>query len=212
MTEDARARLTVALEDTESSARLQAALAAGTYPRPEYLEPLVRRCAVEPDFSVREMLTWALIRLDADLTVPRLMFEAGSDLSQARSQALHTLSKIGDARAWSLITPDLLRDDDAEVARTAWRLAAGLAPEAEREWLARELAGQLGRGDASLQRSLSRALAVLGADAVPAVEAVAGDRDRGVRIHALATRRLLDDPEAQFDGLLEDARREVAAP
>lgn len=210
MNDDARRRLTAALEATDASARLDAALAAGTYPRPEYLEPLVRRCAVEPDFPVREMLTWALIRLDPETTVPRLLFEVGADEPQARSQALHTLSKIGDARAWSLVTPELLSDPAPEVARTAWRLAVGVVPDGERGRLAAELARQLGRGDAALQRSLSRALAELGDDARQAVAAALAHEDAVVRAHALATDRLLDDPEATFDGLLEDARREIA--
>jgi Ni2+-binding GTPase involved in maturation of urease and hydrogenase len=35
---------------------------------------------------------------------------------------LHTLSKIGDKRAWAWITRDMLHDTDDEVARTAWRV------------------------------------------------------------------------------------------
>src|SRR5262249_24812062 len=54
----------------------------------------VARCAIEPNFYVRDMLTWALTHLSSGITVPRLLVELRSDRAQARSQALHMLSKI----------------------------------------------------------------------------------------------------------------------
>jgi HEAT repeat protein len=116
-TEHTNTQLTEALVASASSTRLKAALAIGTKPDPGLLEVLVARCGVEPDFYVRDMLTWALTRLPPDLTVPRLLAELDSDVSQSRSQALHTLSKIGDVRAWPAMTSALLHDRDDEVAR-----------------------------------------------------------------------------------------------
>lgn len=84
------------LEHSSSSVRLRAALAVGTSPDPRCVDTLVGHCATEPDFSVREMLTWALTRHPAAVTVPALVGELRSEHGQARSQALHTLSKIGD--------------------------------------------------------------------------------------------------------------------
>ncbi len=115
------ARILRGLAHGDASVRLRAALAAGTTPDPQLIDKLVERCAVEPDFSVREMLTWALTRHPAALTVPGLVAELRSETAQARSQALHTLSKIGDRRAWPAITRALLTDTDDEVARSAWR-------------------------------------------------------------------------------------------
>ena len=109
--------LLAALAADDASTRLRAAMAAGSNPHPGYAEELIRRCAVEPDFFVRDMLTWALTRLPADLTVPGLVTELGSASPQARAQALHTLSKIGDRSAWTSITLALLHDTDDEVAR-----------------------------------------------------------------------------------------------
>lgn len=126
-TESARALRGLAHGDP--SVRLRAALAIGTTPDPRCVDALVARCAVEPDFPVREMLTWALTRHSAVLTVPRLVAELRATRAQARSQALHTLSKIGDRSAWPAITRALLTDADDEVARSAWRAAVALVPE-----------------------------------------------------------------------------------
>ena len=69
------ARLRAALQAESSSARLHSALVAGTNPDPRFIEILVNRCAVEPDFFVRDMLTWALTRHSSSQTVPRLLDE-----------------------------------------------------------------------------------------------------------------------------------------
>ncbi|MFF2352291.1 HEAT repeat domain-containing protein [Kitasatospora sp. NPDC058115] len=199
-----------ALAHADASVRLQAALAVGTAPDPAFVGGLVERCAVEPEFSVREMLTWALTRHAPSVTVPRLVGELRSDRARARGQALHTLSKIGDRRAWPAITPALLADADDEVARTAWRTAVVLAPACERPRLAVELAKHLGRGDRATQLSLSRALIALGEAVRPALEAATTAPDPRVRTHALATEQLWQDPEAGFELAIEEAKRVVA--
>ncbi|GAA4973929.1 HEAT repeat domain-containing protein [Actinoplanes utahensis] len=200
-----------ALGAADASVRLRAVLAVGTDADPGLVDALVTRCAVEPDFFVRDMLTWALTRLPAAVTVPRLVVETRSEVARARAQALHTLSKIGDRGAWAAVTPVLLRDDDDEVARTAWRAAVALVPDGERVVLAEELGSQLGRGDRRMRLSLSRALAGLGAEVVEPVVAVAlGSADPVVRAHAAATRRLLVDPEAGFEVAVDEAIRVVA--
>ncbi|MER7705531.1 HEAT repeat domain-containing protein [Kitasatospora sp. NPDC097605] len=199
-----------ALEHADGSVRLKAALAVGTAPDPGFVDRLVERCAVEPEFYVREMLTWALTRHAPSATVPLLVDAARSDRAQARSQALHTLSKIGDGRAWPVITPALLADADDEVARTAWRAAVVLAPEGEKPALAVGLAGQLGRGERETQLSLSRALIALGEVMLPALAAATTAPDPRVRAHALATERLWQDPEAGFEFAIEEAKRVVA--
>jgi len=197
-----------ALQAKDTSIRLQAALAAGSRPDSKLLEALMERCAVEPDFFVRDMLTWALTRLPVEITVPRLVAELQSPIAQARSQALHTLSKIGDKGTWPAITRSLLRDADDEVARAAWRTAVGLAPGNEREGLAVELAAQLGRGDRNVRLSMSRALVALGSE--QALRAGLASADPEVRAHARATEMLLHDPEADFDAAVAEAIRVVA--
>ncbi|MEU3948295.1 HEAT repeat domain-containing protein [Streptomyces sp. NPDC029526] len=207
-----QSRVAAALSAETSSVRLQAAMAAGSAADPALLETLVERCAVEPDFFVRDMLTWALIRLPADLTLPRLRTELDSGRAQARSQALHTLSKIGDRRAYAWIGRSLLHDADDEVARTAWRTAVALVPEDEEERarLGDVLVEQLGRGDRDVRLSLSRALVDLGDAVSPALEKAAADPDPEVATHAAATELLRRDPEAGFDAAVEEAKRVVA--
>ncbi|MEU5219840.1 HEAT repeat domain-containing protein [Streptomyces sp. NPDC020807] len=206
------ARVLRALEDGRPSVRLRAALAAGTAPGAGYVGPLVERCAVEPEFFVRDMLTWALTRHPVSLTLPRLLGEVRSERPQARSQALHTLSKLGDRRAWPAIGEALLSDADDEVARSAWRAAVVLVPEGGEAALAAVLAGQLGRGGRETRLSLSQALVALGEVIVPVLRAVAEAEaeDPRRRVHALATERLLRDPDSGFASAVEEARRVVA--
>lgn len=192
------ARLRAALTGSDPSERLRVTLAAGTTPDSGYIDPLVERCAVEPDFYVRDMLTWALTRHDPSATLERVLAELDSPIPQARSQALHTLSKLGDRRAWPAITPALLRDDDDEVARAGWRAATGLVPPGGETALAGTLVTQLGRGDRALRRSLSRAFAMLGEAALPAVERALSDPDPDVRGHAAEARYLIEHPDESF--------------
>ncbi|MFD8418150.1 HEAT repeat domain-containing protein [Streptomyces sp. NPDC059466] len=204
------ARALRALEDDRSSVRLRAALAAGTTPDPGFVGKLVERCAVEPEFFVRDMLTWALTRHPVSMTLPELLREVRSERPQARSQALHTLSKIGNRRAWPAITRTLLCDADDEVARSAWRAAVLLVPEGEEPALATVLATQLGRGGRETRLSLSRALVALGEAVLPALDAATTAPDPSVRAHALATERMLSDPDTGFESAIEEAKRVVA--
>ncbi len=198
------------LENDSSSMRVRAALAVGTNPDPRLVDKLVERCSVEPEFSVREALTWALTRHPAAVVVPRLISEIRSERAQARSQALHTLSKIGERRAWPAITRALLTDADDEVARSAWRAAVALVPEGEEKELARILATQFGRGEHETRLSLSRALIALGKVMTPVLNSAMTHPDPRVRRHAIATERLWRDPDAGFEFAIEEAKRIVA--
>ncbi|MCO5986040.1 HEAT repeat domain-containing protein [Actinoallomurus spadix] len=202
-------RVLQGLENGSSSVRLRAAMAAGSAPDPRFVDKLVERCAIEPEFFVREMLTWALTRHASSTTVSKLVDELRSERAQARSQALHTLSKVGDRRAWPAITRALLTDADDEVARSAWRAAVVLVPEGEESELAGVLATQLGRGERETQLSLSRALIALGEAITPALRAAMTDADPHVRRHAIATERLWQDPDAGFEFAVEEAKRLV---
>ena len=150
------------LDSPDQSVRLKAALAAGTYPEEEFIEVLISRCAIEPDFFVRDTLSWALMRNDVTKVVKRLESELQSANPQAKSQAIHTFSKIGDKGNYPLITDEMLFDPDDFIASTAWRVSSVLVPDEQKPELARKLVTQLGRGDSDIQFSLTRFLCALG--------------------------------------------------
>ena len=200
-------RLCAALTSPRTGVRLAAALHAGSNPRPELVDVLVARCAVELDFFVRDTLTWALTQHDRNAVVDRLLPELTSPEARTRSQALHTLAKIGDETAWAAIGPELLTDADDEVARAAWRTAVSLVPDGVEGRLAEGLGTQLGRGPRDVRLSLSRAMVMLGEAAMPVVLAACDASDEAVRTHAVATLRLIENPDSAFEPAVEEAKR-----
>ena len=178
------ATLEALLKSPDQSVRLKAALAAGTYPNLDHIEVLIRQCASESDFFVRDTLSWALMRQDRPTVVQRLIPELKSSNPQSRSQALHTLSKIGDKDCYSLITLDLLLDADDFVASTAWRSASVLVPEADKPALVEILISQLGRGNSDTQFGLTRFLCAIGQPIVDPLMRAAHSTDEIVRTHA----------------------------
>ena len=178
------ATLKSALQSSDQSVRLKAALTAGTYPEPEYIDVLVSQCAHEPDFFVRDTLSWALLRNDIPLVIERLKPELLSENPQAKSQALHTLTKIGEKQYYSLVTLDHLLDSNDRVASTAWRTASVLASESEMPALAKVLISQLGRGDSDLQFDLTRFLCALGDSIIEPLKAATDSPKEEIRMHA----------------------------
>ncbi len=202
----------IALDHSTPSIRLRAALAAGTSPGSVDAAALVERCGVEPDFFVRDMLTWALTRLPAAATVPLLRAELASPVPQARSQALHTLSKVGAPEAGAAFRDalGLVGDADTEVARAAWRTVGALAPGPDaRTSAALALVTQLGRGDDGTRRSLSRAILALGEEGIAALESAPATTG-AAREHVAQTVRLLEDPDSGFAGAVHEAKRVAA--
>lgn len=178
------ATLKAHLESPDQSVRLKAALAAGTFPKPEYIDVLVTQCATEADFFVRDTLTWALMRNEVPKVVERLKPELVSENPQAKSQALHTLTKIADKQYYSLITHEHLFDSHDKVAVTAWRAASVLVPEDEKKSLTSILLTQLGRGNSDVQFDLTRFLCALGDCIIDPLKEAANSSKEEVRIHA----------------------------
>lgn len=210
-TADRIEKLERGLAHPSTAVRLRAAMAAGTYPDEAFIELLLERCGVEPDFYVRDMLTWALIHQPRADVVPQLRVDLGSRYAQARGQALHTLSKIGDPEIWEWITLDHIHDPDDVVAVPAWRVAAAVVPDDEVRWLATELLKELGRSDHDAMRSLARAVVVLtdraaawddatGACVIESMleSVVARTSDPKVQAHAEATLALYRNPGTPF--------------
>lgn len=172
------------LNSRDQSVRLKAALTAGTYPEPAYIKVLINQCATEVDFFVRDTLSWALMRHDRKLVLESLIPELSSPIPQARSQALHTLSKIGDKKNYPLITDEMLFDSDDSVASTAWRSASVLVPDEEKSVLVAKLVTQLGRGDSDTQFGLTRFLCAIGEPIVGPLRTAAQSSDEAIRTHA----------------------------
>lgn len=97
-------RLDALLRDASASTRMQAALTAGSRPDPSFVEVLIGRCAAEPDFTVRDTLTWAITRHDSDLTVPRLLADPDEGFEAAVFEA---------QRVVALRDAPTVADDDA---------------------------------------------------------------------------------------------------
>jgi hypothetical protein len=184
----------------DQSVRLKAALAAGTYPEVEFIEVLIAQCAIESDFFVRDTLSWALMRNDAVKVVKRLETELQSSNPQAKSQAIHTLSKIGDRANFSMITDEMLFDPDDFIASTAWRVASVLVPDDQKSILVKKLITQLGRGDSDIQFGLTRFLCALGECIVEPLTVASRSSDETISNQAKFT--LLRFREMQ----LEDAK------
>ncbi len=124
------------------------------------------------------------MRHDQKSVVEHLKLELHSENTQARSQALHTLSKIGDKENYRLITRELLLDPDDFVASTAWRSASVLVPESEKPALVELLVTQLGRGDSDTQFGLTRFLCAIGKPIVAPLTQAAQSADEVIRTHA----------------------------
>ena len=175
------------LDSPDQSVRLKAALVAGTYPETEFIEVLIEQCAIESDFFVRDTLSWALMRNDVSKVVKRLETELQSTNLQAKSQAIHTLSKIGDKKNYSLITDEMLFDSDDFMASTAWRVASVLAPDDQKPNLVKKLITQLGRGDSDTQFGLTRFLCALGECIVEPLNEASKSIDEGISNQAKFT-------------------------
>lgn len=187
------------LASPDQSVRLNAALAAGTYPEPHFIEILLAQCAIETDFFVRDTLSWALMRNDIDLVVEQLKAELISENPQAKSQAIHTLSKIGDKKNYFLITDSALFDPDDFIASTAWRAASVLVPEEEKPTLVAKLVTQLGRGDSDVQFALTRFLCAIGDQILQPLTEAAHSEDEAIGNQAKFT--LLRYREMQLESV-----------
>lgn len=192
------------LASPDQSVRLKAALTAGTYPEPEYIDVLIEQCGFETDFYVRDTMSWALMRNERNKVVEKLKLELQSINSQAKSQAIHTFSKIGDKDYYPLITDEMLFNENELIASTTWRAAVALVPDAQIMDLIEKLISQLGRGDSDLQFALTRSLCNLGKLIVEPLKFATNSEFEEVRMHAEFT--LLRFNEMELESLKKPRR------
>ncbi|MFX0539981.1 HEAT repeat domain-containing protein [Ornithinimicrobium sp. Y1847] len=195
---------------TDSSVRQEAALRLGTVAEDEHAPAMVAMLVSEPDFYVRETLTWAVVARGA-AAMPHLLAALEGD-EPSRVQVLHALSKLQDPAAVEHILPLANDPDDAVAAKAWWALGRTGTPEA-----APALLAHLGDTDEARRRELSRALEQLGEPAVAGLAERLADpeSDLVTRRHAAEVLVLIGDPGARgavdaLIGAVEGDEKEVA--
>jgi HEAT repeat protein len=139
------------------------------------------------------------MRHDLKEVLPMLTPQLNSPNNQARSQALHTLSKIGDKANYDLITREHLLDSNDDVATTAWRSASVLVPDEKKDELVKILVTQLGRGDGDTQFALTRFLCAIGEPIIQPLQIAAKSHDETIRLHAEITLIRYREMQLEFD-------------
>jgi HEAT repeat protein len=124
-------------------------------------DALIQALSTEPDFYVREDLTWALVRI-GEPAFQKLLDMLGDRQASGRSYMAHTLSKMRDARAVDALL-GVLHDPDLAVVRKAV-FALGQIGETR---AIPAIVGLLGHEDEELQTVLTQALEQFGPSAVP---------------------------------------------
>lgn len=151
------------LGDADPGVRLRAVLQVGEGRLEGAAAPLVDRFGLEPDFQIREALTWAALRIES-CSLPLVLGSLHSARWLARLQAVHTLSKLGRFEDGPVLLPLIADPIDAVAARAYWAAARTHNPA-----VIPTLVGELARGDAAHRNSLTVALTAFGSLAVHAI-------------------------------------------
>jgi HEAT repeat protein len=141
-------------------------------------DALIQALSTEPDFYVREDLTWALVRI-GEPAFQKLVAVLGDPQAAGRPYIAHTLSKMRDARTVDALLA-VLHDSDIAVVRKAV-FALGQIGEAR---AISAIVMLLGCEDEELQTVLTQALEKFGASAVPALLSALKDENPTVREQA----------------------------
>lgn len=170
------------IEDLDPDVRIQAVLELAESPGDEVAAALVQAMGTEPEFAIRETLTWALGRMPEEAT-PYLHDALRSEHWLARMQALHVLSKWGRATDAEFVVELVADAHPLVAARACW--AAG---QTRNPAVIPVLIGALGRGDEELRNTMSSAFSALGRAGVDALAvAVRSPGTVASRVHAADT-------------------------
>lgn len=139
------------------------------------LDALLGIVGKDPDFNVREDITWALVRMADGAFQPLVSLLTDTDAG-VRHHAAHTLSKIGDLRAVPALIGALEDPEPAVVSKIAFTLGVfrdvrAIPP----------LVRLLDHSDREVQTTVVAALERFGADAVPQVLVALADPSAQVR-------------------------------
>jgi HEAT repeat protein len=162
----------------DKNVRGPTAIALGGSCVADALDGLLARVGHEPDFYVREDITWALVRM-GEAAIEPLIGLLADESAAVRHHAAHTLGKINDPRAVEALMSALQDSDPMVAARAAGSLKvigdARAIP---------ALAGVLGHAHRETQTAITEALEQFGAKAVPFVLKAMTDARWQVREHA----------------------------
>lgn len=183
-------RLQRGLRSPDKNTRAEAAVELGKLADSSTADLLLEALATEPDFFVREYLTWSIVRM-AEAATPLLIRMLNDARPQARHGAAHTLGKIADQRATGALIVTLQDADPTVVCKAVFALGAIGAVES-----VRALVNLLGGQDRELQSTLVSVLERFGARALPAVVDALAHADARVRAHAAEVLGVIADPRS----------------
>ena len=184
-----QALLAAAHED--SSVRQRAAFYLGTHGDDSIARELVSLLISEPDFYVRETLTWAVVTR-SESTYPLLIDALAGD-GPERVPVLHALSKIRRPEAVAEILPLASDPDEFVAAKARWALGRTATPGA-----VSALLDHLGEEGDFNRRELTRALEQAGEHAVEGLaDRLVNDSEVSVRRHAAEVLIGIGDPDAR---------------
>ena len=169
-------KLIAELQHPDKNVRIESALAIGKLADPSALPALLERLGAEPDFFVRENVTWAVVRLGDVGVLPLIELLRGADES-FRFNAAHALSKLADARAVPALVSLLDDPSPALVQKAVYAL--GRIGDARALPM---LVARVGVGSRELRSTVNEALEAFGAMAVPLLIGRLDDGDRAVRV------------------------------
>ncbi|GCB51564.1 FOG: HEAT repeat [Streptomyces sp. NL15-2K] len=172
--------------------RNTAALAIGSQFESGYANELVEALWTEPDFFVRETMTWAVTRLE-EATRPAVLAAIEPDRSpEVRVQALHVVSKFANPETVDAVLPYITDPDEAVARKARWALGRIREPRA-----VPHLVALLGDHGLEERNALTDDVAAFGSAAVPSlVEALRSD-DQVVRRHAADILCYIGHPDAE---------------
>lgn len=175
---DPLAEILLGLKHPHEDIRQRAALALGAQVTPDLAGRLAALLWEEPDFFVRETLTWVLVRIGR-AALPLAVAALDDERGQVRFDAVHLIGKIGDPSALPAVLP-VTADADDDVAAKARFVLTRLGDPAAIP----ALTAYLGRGGDDRRTELTRDLATFGPAAVPHLEEALDHEDEAVRRHA----------------------------
>lgn len=182
------------LNHADKDVRQQTALGLGQRPRPELAADIARALWREPDFFVRETLTWVLIQTPALAidAAQRILRDADSD---TRLQALHVLSKVADPATVDTVTHYIDDSEPAVADKARYALARIGDPR-----VIPQLVDRLGDADLATRDAMTKTLIEFGEAAVPALVRVLDAPEPTARAHAAEVLCFIGSP-ASMDAL-----------